>query len=81
MEKLDSKIAPRTIPTPRESSTRRVTIAKPNATNGGNIDIGEFEKSAKFMIYNNQFGWRSTVDTAMPLKEVNVKTFPHSSAP
>ncbi|EAQ53303.1 hypothetical protein MED222_12293 [Vibrio sp. MED222] len=44
-----------TIPTPKETNTRRVTIARVKATKGGSSDKGDVAKSIKFMIFKNQF--------------------------
>jgi hypothetical protein len=42
------------IPTPRETRTRRVIIARLSATIGGKSDKGDDAKSIKFMIFKNQ---------------------------
>jgi hypothetical protein len=51
MEKSAKSKPPRTIPVPNESRTRRVAIAKPNASKGGNRESGDVAKSIKFMIF------------------------------
>ncbi|GAB6262087.1 hypothetical protein PSSHI_23310 [Photobacterium sp. R1] len=48
---------------PKDNRTRRVRIARLNATRGGKTEMEDWEKSTRFMISTTtDLGWRSTAE-------------------